>query len=140
MPYVVQKSRGRNSTLSFRQMNQAEDFHDSLFVSNNRHITDLVETCYVYSTNIDTNTHINMSEIISSDSYNKTMDRESKQDGDRLVPKWSAALGGIYAETTYQITGDHMASIYSGYSVIYCKLILGKYTPSSNGNFVQGYQ
>ena len=84
-------------------MANAETFHDTLFINSN-HVSTCVDTIYIYATKEDTANHLVLYE--NQDSETKLI-KITDEIGDKLVPKWSAALGGLYYDNTYHEKSTH---------------------------------
>ena len=93
-------------------MANAESFHNSLYLTNNQHISSVKTPNFIYSSSKETTTRIEHTITISYDSMgvehiNSSFSTEELAIGDGLVPKWSATLGGEYSNNSYVCTGNN---------------------------------
>ena len=135
-------------------MTSAEAFHDSLYCSDGLHISGLTDSYYLYGTGIETrmmydyHTSISLSSSPSSPieiEYSLSLNYESAEIGDRLVAKWSAALGGnvAYSDKIYRCPGNRHMAIMNNNGNVYAfmrRLILKNYIYKKEDNFIKGYE
>ena len=98
-----------------RLMAQAEDFHDSTFVSG-EHVSFYVDSYYYHCKNISSPTisHVKFYQVVSSESYAAGLEVDgTTNNGDGFVPANSSTLANRYPERCKKFDGDHMALVSS---------------------------
>ena len=135
-------------------MTSAEVFHSSLYLTNGLHISSLTDSYYLYGTGLDTRITYDYHKSLSISpspspsvgiEYSISLNYDSAEMGDKLVAKWSAALGGnsAYNDKIYRCPeNEHMVIMYNNGSVnaFMQETIMGKYIYKEEVNFIKGYE
>ena len=135
---ALQRWYGISNTL----MNNAESFHDSLYI-NGAHISSLVKSYYVYGNNYDTKSkmcHTTMYDIYGNILL-RFLPSAHTQEGDKMVAKWSAALAGSYPNQTYHVNAKHTPITWNtDVKNFITQNILGTYQHNNSSiTFIKGY-
>ena len=98
-----------------RLMDQAEDFHDSTFVSGN-HVSSYVDSNYYHCLNSSNSTisHVKFYQVVSSESYAAGLEVDgTTNNGDGFVFANSSTLANSYPERCRGFAGNHMTLVVS---------------------------
>lgn len=98
---LLNELSGENYVATY--VNDAETFHDTLYLMNGEHITAGVNAFYIAGMN-----EVTIQKYSMGDGINGMVRMPC---GDGLVPTWSATLGDKYSNRTFYVNDDHTGMI-----------------------------
>ena len=98
---TIEHLENRYSHFNISLANHAENFHDTLYYNSSEHITNLVNTYYIAGYHVNTVCVMQYYSI-------KNLFYIATNEGDGMLPQWSATLCTRYPEKVFYVDGiDH---------------------------------